>query len=174
MTLERKLMDALVYGKRKEIEKVFEEIYDQYYRLVYFHIRQYVQSKEDIEEMTNDVFVNFFNSLDRQKVIENIPSFLTKMARNLSIDFLRKNKMDIVEYEDKYEGTKDSFYVHDFIDDLQRFLSKEEFELLVEHLLVGKSLRLIAKEKQISPNTIKSVYRRMMQKIKKKMEGTYA
>ncbi len=174
MTLERKLMDALVYGKRKEIEKVFEEIYDQYYRLVYFRVKQYVSIKEDIEELTNDVFVNFYNSLDQSTSIESISSLLVTIANHRSIDFLRRHKIDVVEYKDNQETSEDIPYPQDFIDELHKILSPEEFTLLIEHVIYGKSLRHIAKEQKISPNTIKSTYRRMIQKIKKEMEDTYA
>lgn len=40
--------------------KKFGEIYDQYVRLVAFVVSKYLSDEEDIKDLTNEVFVRFF------------------------------------------------------------------------------------------------------------------
>ena len=61
MSLEKSLLSALRSKEKNRIEKVFNEIYKKYIKLVYFIVAQYVDDQLDIEELCNDVFLNFFN-----------------------------------------------------------------------------------------------------------------
>lgn len=163
MTLERKLKIALKSSQKDKIELVFNEIYHEYIKLIYFVVAQYVKSHEDIEELCSDVFLNFFNHLDTIE-IKSIKYYLTTSAKNASINWLKKNK--IVSYEISQTISEENKIVCDF---LKQYLSSDEEELIFEHLFLGKSLKLISKEKNINPNTLKSQYRRTILKLKEKV-----
>ena len=68
MTLEQKLSIALKSNNEDSINSIFEEIYSSYWKLVYFIIMQYINNKLDVEELTQDVFISFFNNLDNNNV----------------------------------------------------------------------------------------------------------
>ena len=69
MMLEKKLKLALSSNDRTVIEAVFNEIYHEYYKLVYFVAGQYLSLDYDIESVCNDVFLNFFNILSNAKIV---------------------------------------------------------------------------------------------------------
>ena len=69
MSIERRLVDALKSKNSMKIERVFLEIYNANYRLVYFCITHFVHVKEDIEEIVNDVFINFYNHIDNINIV---------------------------------------------------------------------------------------------------------
>lgn len=171
MTLEKKLINALKYSSTYKLENLFQEICEQYYKFVYFIVKQYRISKEDIEEITDDVFIKFFNSLNRDTKIENIKLYLLQCAKNTSKDFIKKNKIKQVEYNDalKYqEESKESF---DIFDKIKNSVSSQDYDLLIKHIIYGYSLRSIAKEKNMSCNTLKSIYRRLIKKLRDELGG---
>ena len=71
VSLEKKLRAAIKSNNINKIEIIFEDIYYEYGKLVGFIISKYVSKKEDIEELVDDVFINFFKVLYKTK-IENI------------------------------------------------------------------------------------------------------
>lgn len=163
MTLEKKLVIALKSHDKLIIEEVFNEIYHEYIKLIYFIIAQYVKNQLDIEELCNDVFLNFFNHLNRVKVT-NIKYYLTTSAKNTSINWLKKNKISTQEITQTI--SEENKIICDF---LKEHLTEDEEQLIFEHIYLGKSLRLIAKENNKNPNTLKSQYRRTILKLKEKV-----
>ena len=58
MNLEKKLVSALNSKDKAKIESVFRQIYDSYFKLVYFCISNYVSVKEDIDGKFYGVMYN--------------------------------------------------------------------------------------------------------------------
>lgn len=167
MSLESKLVDALATGNKKRIEKVFEEIYCTYYGLVYFCIHEYVDQKEDVEDLANDSFVKFFNHADHIHTGSSIKYYLTTVAKNNAFDFLReKQKKDTLPQIRAVDEISDNAsYSRDLYLYLKHNLTTDEFDLIYEHVILGRSLRSIAKNRDISPNTVTSRYRRLVKRI---------
>ena len=113
MKEEDRLNEVLVYGSTLKIKKIFEEIYNHYYKLVYFCIRQKVKNTSDIEELTNDTFVSFYNSLFRDSKIESIKDYLCKIANNKAIDYLRKRNIEECEFNDNVNYNQNNSFNKD-------------------------------------------------------------
>lgn len=165
MSLEKSLLSALRSKEKNKIEKVFNEIYKKYIKLVYFIVAQYVDDQLDIEELCNDVFLNFFNHLDKIKV-RSIKFYLATSAKNTSLNFIKKNKDKYVPLEREVIVSEKNKIICTFLND---YLDEEERMIIFEHLYLNKSLRLIAKENNYNPNTLKSRYRRILLKLKEKV-----
>lgn len=177
MSIERRLVDALKSSNSKKLEEVFKEIYNANYRLVYFWVANYINNKEDIEEIVNDVFINFYNHLNNINVGGSIKYYLTTSAKNACINYMKKNKNKeiLLESQDLSNRVYIEYEYNDntFINKLKKVLDKEEFHIIYEHIVLGFKLYEIAKELNISPNTIKSKYRRSLKKIKEEFGGEY-
>ena len=65
-----------------------------------------------------------------------------------------------VPYEEEYTS-------NDLIERLKDVLSKEELMLIVNHLIIGYTFKELAKENNMSINTIMSKYRRALLKANK-------
>ena len=91
LRLEERMKYALRVKDKKLLDEVFKDIYNEYFHLIGFVISEYVNNKNDVEELINDVFLSFFNNLDKIK-LKNIKAYLTKTAKNKAIDFIRCNK----------------------------------------------------------------------------------
>ncbi len=70
----------------------FEEIYQEFGRLVFNLALQYVQNSEDAEEITQDVFVAVHQSLQSFQQNSEIQTWIYRIAINKSLDFIKAKK----------------------------------------------------------------------------------
>ncbi|MBE6130455.1 MAG: sigma-70 family RNA polymerase sigma factor [Erysipelotrichaceae bacterium] len=169
MDLERKLKSALNTNDLEQIEIVFEEIYNTYYKLIYFCINTNIKNHQDVEELVDDVFINFYNNINKID-ISNIKYYLTKSAKNISLNFLRNNKNKKFILDETAVYTYQESYINeecDIIDDLKEILTDEEIYILLEHLIYGKKLIDLASEFSITFVNMRVKYHRIIKKCKK-------
>ena len=90
MSDEKKLKLILSTGKVELINGFFEELYTKYKGLVCFIISKYIKSVDDVVDIAQDVFLDFFNNA--KNVNKNIKFYLTKQT---SVSWLKlKTKME--------------------------------------------------------------------------------
>lgn len=85
MTLEKTLLYALKTKKSEELNEAFKQIFNAYYKLVYFIAYQYVLNDADSEDICQEVFINFFNTILKNDICyqtKNIKQYLCTMAKN--------------------------------------------------------------------------------------------
>ncbi|WPR72844.1 RNA polymerase sigma factor [Flavobacterium sp. NG2] len=70
----------------------FQEIYHQHKSLVYNVALSYVQNIEDAEEITQDVFIQLFQSIDTFKQQSTLKTWIYRITINKSLDFLKHKK----------------------------------------------------------------------------------
>jgi RNA polymerase sigma factor (sigma-70 family) len=71
----------------------FEPIYEQYKNRVYNTVLSYVQQAQDAEEVTQDVFMEVFRSVEQFRGEADVGTWIYRIAVNKSLDFLRhKNR----------------------------------------------------------------------------------
>jgi RNA polymerase sigma factor (sigma-70 family) len=70
----------------------FKEIFDKYNKLVYNLALQYVQHKEDAEEITQDVFVKIHEKLSTFLQQSDIKTWIYRITINQSLDFIKAQK----------------------------------------------------------------------------------
>ncbi len=71
---------------------LFKELFDNYKSLVYNVALQYVQNKEDAEEITQDVFVKIHEKLIFFQNQSALKTWIYRIAINQSLDFLKAQK----------------------------------------------------------------------------------
>lgn len=72
-----------------------QQAFKQFYQLLFFKLYQfaysYVHSKENAEEVVNDVFLNLWQKRTTLYTISNINVYLYVAVKNASLNYLRKN-----------------------------------------------------------------------------------
>jgi RNA polymerase sigma-70 factor (ECF subfamily) len=105
--LETKLTD------REAIEKVvnkdskaLEALYDKYSPILFTLIKKILSDKSKAENVLADIFVIIWQKSDRYDLAsDNLYTWLVFLARNKSIDFLKRERGEINEdYTDEYEN----------------------------------------------------------------------
>ena len=166
MTEEKRLKKVLNTGDINHINKVFEEIYNTYKGLIYFIVSKYIKSKDDVLDIVQDVFVDFFNNCLN---VNNIKSYLSIMAKNKALNFLKKNNR-IVIVDDKSIDLLDSKNIYDnyIFTDVMKVLKEKlndiEYQILVLHLLENLTFKDISNKLNVKEPSIKTIYFRCIKK----------
>jgi RNA polymerase sigma-70 factor (ECF subfamily) len=161
------------------------EIYDRYGRLVFSLALRILDDESLAEEVTQDVFVQLWNKADQYRSAEGkVITWLTSMARNRSIDVLRRRAVrpeghqigwadgtspdlaDPVEVEEQVELDQDRHRLLGAISELP----EEQRQVLALAYFQGYSHQEIANTLQEPLGTVKTRLRLAMQKLRQALE----
>ena len=70
----------------------FENLYQQYKKLVYNLSLHYTQNIEDAEEVTQDVFIRIYERMHTFKEKSSIKTWIYRITINMSLDYLKAKK----------------------------------------------------------------------------------
>ena len=164
-------------GDEKIDEKTFLGAYDVFGPKIFRHIYFRINSKEDAEDLTSQVFLKSWVYLKEPgKEIQNLRSFLYKTAHNLVVDYYRKKRKIPLPLNEEFE--KKFFYEKDIVQQInsQEELRavrnaikklKEDFqEVLVLRYIDDLSIEEIAHIIQKSKNAIYVTISRAVKELK--------
>ena len=87
--------------------KALEKLYDRYAPVLFTLINKIVQDKPAAEEILSDIFVIIWQKINLfDSEAGNAYTWMINLARNKSIDFVRRNRNpeEMEEYNDEYEN----------------------------------------------------------------------
>ncbi len=169
MHLEGKLTNALNSGNSNRIDIVFEDIFNEYSKLVGFIIFKYIDEVSVVEELVIDVFIKFYKTIFKTK-INSIKAYLVKIAKNTAIDYLRKNKNIIINDDELVLCITDNEHhnneYYELIDSMKIVLTDEEINIILLHAINDYSFKEISEKLNLPITTISSKYYRALKKYK--------
>lgn len=71
-----------------------KEIYEDYISYIYAIIIGIVKNRENAEDLTTDFFIRLWNTADSYKPGGGHKTWMTAIARNMAIDFMRKSQKE--------------------------------------------------------------------------------
>jgi len=77
-------------------ERAYRELLDRYQRPVFSLVYRMVRDRETAEDIAQEAFVRAFQALDSYNPAYKFSSWLFKIANNLTIDHLRKRRLETV------------------------------------------------------------------------------
>ena len=171
--------DRLAEKLKKHDEKALAQMIEQQSRFVacvIFNTSKGSLSKEDIEEVTADVFVTLWNNAD--KVQEGrLKGYLCSIAKTRTLNKIKSLHNKTVLSIDDYEP-EDDFSIADETEkkDLHRELKEvireiplPDREILIRYYYYDQTVSQIAQQMDINLETVKSKLRRTREKIKAKL-----
>ena len=90
---------AVVEMARKGSEAAYRELLTRYERPVFSLVFRMVRDRETAEDLTQETFIKVLNNLDRYSPEFKFSSWLFKIANNLTIDHLRRRRVDTISIE---------------------------------------------------------------------------
>ncbi|MCY4780236.1 RNA polymerase sigma-70 factor [Sphingobacterium sp. UT-1RO-CII-1] len=70
--------------------EAFEQLFEVYWMHVYTVVEQLVKTKQQAEDISQEVFIKLWNKKEELYDIQNIEAYLYTIARNSTLDHLRK------------------------------------------------------------------------------------
>jgi RNA polymerase sigma-70 factor (ECF subfamily) len=81
---------------RKGSEAAYRELLSRYERPVFSLVFRMVRDRETAEDLSQETFIKVLNNLDRYSPEFKFSSWLFKIANNLTIDHLRRRRVDTI------------------------------------------------------------------------------
>ncbi|MDR2146905.1 MAG: RNA polymerase sigma-70 factor [Tannerella sp.] len=166
----------------------FKEFYIQWYARTISFAREYVISKDDAEDIVQDVFLQLLPRYDEHLHRINMVAYLFRSVKNKCIDYLRskvieqkavagmqeemqlslKMKFDSLEVLD--DGLFDEHSIEEILENALNTLPDRCREIFVKHKIDGMKQKEIARELGISEKTVENqitiAYRKMREVLK--------
>ena len=77
---------------RQKDKSALKEIYEEYIGFVYHVVLDIVKSREAAEDITSEFFIKLWEKADQYRNGNGHKGYLATIARNMAIDYIRKNK----------------------------------------------------------------------------------
>jgi len=103
-----KMSDKEIIARiRRGQEVCFDDLFNRYHDRLFFYLRHFVGSKEEAEDLLQNVFVKAYEKFDTFDARRAFSSWVYRIAHNEAVNYLkRKNKKLFLSWED-IVSTKD-------------------------------------------------------------------
>ena len=169
----------LIEGLRKQSPKAQQETIDRYGREVFALVVRLVAVTENAEEVYQDVFMKVFSNIGQHDAGRaSLRTWISRIAYNEAISFLRRKRMPVVYFEDRsHEADKlsdaevDETLGHANAETVQliraalKHLPPEERALVTMFYYEERSLKEIADITESIPTTVASRLSRTRKKL---------
>ncbi|NGM61772.1 RNA polymerase sigma-70 factor [Sphingobacterium sp. SGG-5] len=169
-------LESIVINIKEGDHHAFMKVYDLYFHQLNVFIKRYVHSESISQDLTQDVFVKLWEKrafLDR---VSNFNSYIYRMAKNHTLDYLKKvSRLEIMPddllKEFKFSTNEVELFVTEqeyfkFLDNYMKTLPEKSriiFNLCRDQ---EKSYDEVAEELKISKSTVKHHMVSTMKKLK--------
>ena len=91
--------DLVVRAKRGETEAQ-EELVAQLAPMVFRLASRFFRSREDVEDLSQEAFIRFFDKIDRVRPDDNVAGWVSRVTINVCYDRLRKLRRERLAFEE--------------------------------------------------------------------------
>lgn len=169
---DKKLAERLKKGD----ERAFEQIIYRFTPLVSNIIKNIscgYLSREDIEEVTTDVFVTLWKNVEKLDT-NLLKPYIICISKSRAKDRLRRenhfetvdiDSLSLADDSDIFENTENSGLIHDLKDEIAN-LKEPDREILIRYYYYYQPVKEIAEMMKINIETVKSKLQRTRKKLK--------
>ncbi len=164
-------------------QNAYAELVNRYQGYVFTLVLRMIKSREDAEEVAQDVFVKAYRSLADFREESKFSTWLYTITNTTSITFLRKKKLDVHSLDDEkvfeLADSKDSGFRANLVEQKSRvsmvtkaiaLLSPDDAEIITLFYKAEQNLEEIARILRLEVNTAKVRLHRARGRLKEKME----
>lgn len=179
---DREIISQVLQGDRQ----AYANLLQRYQNFVFTIVMRYVKSREDAEEVAQDVFVKAYRSLADFKGTSKFSTWLYTIATTTSITFLRRKKLDVQSLDnelifERAENMEGGINVNtveqksrvELVNGAIRLLSAEDAQVLTLFYKGEQTLEEIAQICGKEVNAVKVQLHRARTRLKEKMQTHY-
>lgn len=167
-------------------DKGLAYVVDQYTSLIYYIVNQKilgVGTTEDVKECVSDVFLDFYQQLNRIDLDRgSIKAYLAMIAKRKGIDWYRRlvRIAKYTSYEEEFEDLSGSISVENemlhkeekrILIDVIKSLGEPDSEIFIRKYYMGQKTKEIAEKLNINSNTVDKKVSRGLKKLKNMLGG---
>ena len=168
-------------------QNAYAELVSRYQAYVFTLVLRMIKSREDAEEVAQDVFIKAYRSLADFRGDSKFSTWLYTIANTTSITFLRKKKLEVhsLDNERVFEiaDSKDSAFRANLVEQKSRvnmvneaiaMLSPDDAEIITLFYKAEQNLEEISRILRLETNTVKVRLHRARTRLKEKMEKNFS
>jgi len=168
-------------------QQVFAQLVERYKSYVFTLVLRMIESREDAEEVSQDIFVKAYRSLADFRGDSKFSTWLYTIVRTSCITFLRKKKLDtisidnektFIQVENQESGFKANLIEqksrHAMVNQAIQMLSPDDAQIITLFYKSEQSLDEMGIILGLESNTVKVKLHRARQKLKEKMEKYFS
>lgn len=176
---DTELIESVLKGNRM----AYVELIKRHQRYVFTLALRFVKSREEAEEIAQDVFVKAFNALKDYQGTAKFSTWLYRITFNTAMVYNRKKKLDVVsvddesygynaanqiatDHNDDFDNKSKSMYLNKAIN----LLAEDDATVITLFYQHEQSLDEIALVMNIEPNNAKVKLHRARLRLKEKLE----
>ncbi|NLD27061.1 MAG: RNA polymerase sigma factor [Acholeplasmataceae bacterium] len=148
----------------------FDIIYEETKKSVYLSIYSLIKDRSSIEDLMQDTYMKAINSLDYYQIGTNFRAWISRIARNTTINYLKKkNREDVVDPQETTIISELEDKGNLLLDQALRILSEPEKEIIVYRIVLNYTFKEISSILNIPLGTVFWNYQRAIKKIKREL-----
>lgn len=149
-------------------DSAFERLYIKTRRGVYAFLYTYYRNSHDTEDAMHSVYLRIKRKIHLYNAGGNARSWILEIAKNYALsDLMRQKRIELTDDESTFNSHAHSQSSEFIITDLmERYLSDEERKIIVLHVIWGYKHREIAELLGLPMGTVRSKYKRAVDKLK--------
>ena len=177
-TADQELIQLVLAGQ----PAVYAQLVERYQNFVFTLVLRYVKSREDAEEVAQDVFVKAYRSLADFKGASKFSTWLYTVTTTTCLSFLRKKKIDVQSLDneavfasaDNLDGGLSANQIEQksklrMVNEAISLLSPDDAQVLTLFYKGEQTLEEIALIMGKEPNAVKVQLHRARTRLKEKM-----
>ncbi len=161
--------------------KAFDDLFNKYSSRLFSFSLKYLKSNEEAEEVVQEVFLYIWDKRDGLKPDQSFNSYIFTIAYNIIKKYFLKKARDntykddliysLLQQENKLDQIIDYKFLLEKVETYINALPKRRKEIFVKRKYDGLSVKQIAEELGISPNTVEnqlaSAQKQIQEELKK-------
>ncbi|MDL2292725.1 RNA polymerase sigma factor [Acholeplasma sp. OttesenSCG-928-E16] len=164
------MIENILVRFKNNDEKAFEEMFNQYYQIVFYIINKYIRDNNSAEELANDCLYTAYNNISSLKDFNKFEAWIYSIAKNKALNYLKKIKRKPVSCQEYINEIQDeSFIYHEMILKLRLFLTEEELSLFIMKNVHDYTFLAISRNFKESVHQIIYRYIKIEEKIRKEL-----
>jgi len=161
--------DKYIDRLKEKDNEAFAFVYENTKKGVFSIIASIVRSRAETEDLMQDTYIKMLQNINSYQKGRNFNAWLMQIAKNLAIDHYRKHSRTTI-----YDP-QDQMYVFDTsqepetndleIEEIVKYLSPEEKEIVLLHIVGGHVFRQIASIVDKPLGTVLWIYNKAIKKL---------
>jgi len=155
--------------------QAFSAIVSKYQNMVFTIVLKIVENREDAEDITQEIFIKVFKSIQQFREDSEFSTWLYRIAYNTTLSELRKRKLFFTSIDDSFITINGSFTDENeeeeteiklqYLDKAMKRLPPDEIFLLTLHYMDGQSVENISRINNLTVSNVKVKLHRIRKKL---------
>lgn len=174
--MDKKSLDLMIGEIQNGSEEAFERFYLETNKSLFSFVYLLVRDYQDAEDIVQETFIKIKKNILLYKLGTNPIAWIYQIAKNLSLDHLKKKKFEAPLFEnEEYAVTSEdisgnkiqNLYLHNL---LIENLEEDERQIVLLHIVDGYKHREIAQILGLPLGTVLWKYNRALKTLKNKIK----